>query len=132
MDFSSTSLGYILDLFATIFIVFSIVFRSKRRIGVDSETLYGGNPFVYESQLRSFWDGWIGIIIFFIGTVLHLFHFQLGIRNFILVLILTIILLIILRLIIIFFIKRDVRKRYKHYDSVKKAMDEGKYDTYPK
>lgn len=131
MNLNSSTLGYILDFFGSVFIVFSIIFRSKRRISVDSETLYDGNPFVYESQLRAFWDGWIGIVIFFTGTILHLFHFELDFKYFILVLILIITFLVACRFLIKSFTEKEVRRRYKHYDSVKQAMKEGKYDTYP-
>lgn len=131
MEFNSSSLGYILDLLASVFIVFSIIFRSKRRIQVDSEALFDGNPFVYESQLRAFWDGWIGIVLFTLGTVLHLFHFEIGFCNFIAILISTILFLIILRVKLRVFIEKKVKRRYQHYDSVVKAMNEGKYDTYP-
>jgi hypothetical protein len=127
MEFNSSDLGYILDFFAGIFIIFSIVFRSKRRIKVDAETLYDGNPFVYESQLKAFWDGWAGGILLFIGKLNHLFHFDIKKGYFIGIVIFTLLLLIILRVAINYITEKEVKSRYPHYNQVKKVMDDGGY-----
>ena len=131
MEFNSSSLGYIIDFLAGVFIVFSIIFRSRRKIKVESDTLYDGNPLVYESQLKAFWDGWIGILLLLAGTVIHIYHFDMEPSRFVSIITLILILLTIARFLISSITEREVKKRYPHYNDVKRLMKEGKYDIYP-
>lgn len=131
MEVTSSTFAYILDFLAGVLIILSIILRSKRQILVEAETLYDGNPLIYESQLNAFWDGWIGTGLLFSATLFHIFHFDLSPCSFALSLTLLLLLLVAVKCVIRRVVEKEVRKRYKHYDNVMKAMKEGKYDTYP-
>ena len=128
MHFDSSSLAYILDFLAGVFIIFSIIFRSRRQIKTEAETLYDGNPIVYESQLNAFWHGWTGCGVLFAGTFLHLLHFEIEPRQFALTLTLILIILVVIKRVIKRSVEAEVQKRYPHYELVKKNMKDGKYD----
>jgi len=127
MEFDSSSLGYILDFLAGFFIIQSIVLRSKRHIKAESSTLYDGNPLVYESQLKAFWDGWIGVVLLFIGLFLHLIHFEIHVYIFLISAALSVTVPYVFTFLIKRTIKKEVRHEHPHYDQVTKNMEDGKY-----
>jgi len=115
----SSALGYIFDFLAGIFIIRSIVLRSKRHIEVEASTLWDGNPLLYESQLKAFWDGWLGVVTLFIGLILHLYHFEFPLSTGLLTIGITILLYIVAIYLLNKRIATEVRKVYNHYDKVK-------------
>jgi hypothetical protein len=125
----SSSLGYIVDFLGGVFIIFTLILRSRKEIKVEGETLWDGNPMVYEAQLKASRDGWVGTILLFVGMLFHLMHFEVMLLRGVAGVILLIAVLIALRYFSQEYIENEVRKRYTHYDLVKENMKKGVYDT---
>jgi hypothetical protein len=117
----SSDLGYILDLIAGFWIIQSIILRSKRHIRKETAIFWDGAPFIFEAQLIALWDGWFGVIQLLVGTIFHLYHFELGQKTLIIVVLGIIIVSIIFRLFIKKIILRQVKKDYPDYEEMKKG-----------
>jgi hypothetical protein len=84
---------------------------------------WDGNALTYETQLKAFYDGWMGIVLLFVGTILHISHFEVelstGIKIVCGVLFLSVIASCFLKTCVL---SRDIKKVYKNYDETKIRM----------
>jgi hypothetical protein len=116
-------IGYILDFVAGFWVIQSIILRSKRTIRSETQTYWDANPFLYESQLKAFWDGWLGIVLLFIGLLFHLYHFSVSVCKGITIIGVIVLASVIFRIIIAAYILKAVRKQHPNYDAAKEQID---------
>jgi hypothetical protein len=116
----SSALGYVFDFIAGFLIIQSIILRSTRHIKVETSSLWDGNPLLYETQLKAFWDGWLGVLVLFVGLILHLIHFALPLCMGLVTVGMTIVLCSIARHLLEKHIAAEVRKEYASYDEIKR------------
>lgn len=125
----SSAIGYIIDFLGGVFIILTLILRSRREIKVEGETLWDGNPMVYESQLSASRDGWVGTTLLFIGMLCHLAHFKVEMLYGVSAIISLVGALWFLRHFSQGMIEKEVRRKYSHYDLVKENLQKGVYDT---